>query len=105
MILEGFFVLFCFLLVCFGCYFQLSRYYLCYLLQAQLHYSWCRSRDSFSISCPHWRALVHAGGGVFLLGHQAGLANLLLLLDSYLHHRFAVLIAPWVCLQRSLRIF
>lgn len=89
----------------FGVFFQLSRCCPYYLLQAQLHYSWCGSRDSFSISCPHRRALVHSGGGIFLLGHQAGLANLLLLLDSYLHHRFAVLIALWVCFQRSLWIF
>lgn len=81
------------------------KFWLFYLFQAQFHYGWCRSRDSFSISCPHWWAVVHPRGSVFLLEHQAGLANLLLLPDGYLHHRFAVLFSLWVCLQRSFWIF
>lgn len=86
-------------------FFSLSKFWFFYLLQAQFHHSWRGSRDSFGISCPHRRALVHIGRSVFILGHQAGLANLLLLLDGYLRHGFTVLFSPWVCLQRSLWIF
>lgn len=83
----------------------LSKFWLFYLLQAQFHYGWCGSRDSFGISCPRRWALVHVRRSVFVLGHQAGLANLLLLLDGYLHHGFTVLFSLWVCLQRSFWIF
>ena len=83
----------------------LPEFWLFYLLQAQFHYGWCRSRHSFGISCPHWWALVHVRRSVFILGHQAGPANLLLLLDGYLHHGFTVVFSLWVCLQRSFWIF
>lgn len=39
------------------------------------------------------------------VGHQAGLANLLLLLGGHFHHAFTVFFSLWVCLQGSFWIF
>lgn len=81
----------------------LPKFCLFYLLQAQFHYSWCRTRHSFGVAV--------IGRLLFFLeelGHQAGLANLLLLLllgGLHFHHAFTVLFFLWVCLQGSFWIF
>lgn len=36
----------------------LPKFCLFYLLQAQFHYNWCRTRHRFGVLCCHWQTLV-----------------------------------------------